>query len=88
MQESATTRENHLHVCASQPTRKSVYAGKCPDCKQRTRFVGVFYDWYGWDSTCLKCGRQWKDGECQPIEFERGARKKSIEAAKRRFRLI
>lgn len=45
-----------------------------------------FTPWYGWDSTCIKCGREWQDGEWCPLDFVRQSRQKSIAAAKKRWR--
>ena len=76
----------NLHVHAPQSTAKSVTTTTCPDCKRRTRMLQFFTPWYGWDSTCLRCGRKWCDGEWMPLEFARGARKTNIQRAKERFR--
>ena len=65
---------------------KRIDATTCPDCKQWTRMIGFFTSWCGWDSTCLKCGRRWSDGEWMPLDFVRGSRQKSIDAAKARWR--
>ena len=75
-----------IHIHAPRATAKSVMVGNCPDCKKRTRFLGWFTPWYGWDSTCIKCGRSWQDGEWCPLEFERQSRQKSIASAKRIWR--
>lgn len=77
-----------LHIHAPQPTEKSIRAGHCPDCKRRSWFIGIFTPWYGWDKTCLRCGRHWQDGEWVPLAFVRQARQKSIDRAKRRFRAV
>ena len=58
----------------------------CPDCGKHTRMIYFDYEWYGRESTCLRCGRHWSGGEWMPLCFERGARRKSIDAAKRRYR--
>lgn len=39
-----------------------------------------------WYRQCLRCGRNWQDGEWMPLAFERGSRRKSIERAKRLWR--
>lgn len=77
-----------LHIHAPQPTDRHVAAGTCPDCKRRTRFISTFTPWYGSHTTCLRCGRNWQDGEWIPLEFERGVRQRSIVSAKRRFRRV
>lgn len=75
-----------IHIHAPQPTEKNIFSGVCHDCKRRSWFVGFFTPWYGWDVTCLRCGREWQDGEWMPLPFARGARQKNITSAKRRYR--
>ena len=75
-----------VHISAPQPDMKAVDVATCPDCKQRTRMLSFHTPWYGWDSTCIKCGRHWSDGEWMDLPFIRGSRQKSIDAAKKRFR--
>lgn len=75
-----------LHINFARVDDKAVHACVCPDCKKRTRMLGFFQDWYGWDCTCLRCGRGFSDGEWMPLPFMRGARPKSIAAAKARWR--
>jgi len=77
---------NGIHICASQPSEVSIHRNKCPDCKIKSFFVGFFVGWYGWETTCLKCGREWLDGEWCALEFERGIRKRNIAHAKARYR--
>ena len=79
---------SRVHIHAPQPTRKAVTTTVCPDCGKRTRMLGWFTEWYGWDSCCLKCGRRWSDGEWMALDFVRGARQKSIERAKATWRRI
>jgi hypothetical protein len=31
--------------------------------------LAFFTPWYGWDSTCIRCGRQWQDGEWSELPF-------------------
>jgi hypothetical protein len=75
-----------VHIHAPQPTMRAIHATCCPDCKRRTRMLAFFTPWYGWDSTCLRCGRRWQDGEWMPLPFVRGARGRSVEASKARWR--
>jgi hypothetical protein len=77
-----------IHIHAPMPIGKHVHSGTCPDCKRRSRFIGWSYEWYGASNTCLRCGREWQDGEWMPLPFMRGARQHNIDAAKRRFRAI
>ncbi len=76
----------NIHIHAPQATSKRATATNCPDCKKRTRMLGFFVPWYGWDSTCLRCGRHWVDGEWTPLDFMRGARERNVDRAKTRWR--
>jgi len=60
----------------------------CSNCKKNRFFVAFYQEWYGWDSTCLKCGDSWADGERRERPFMRGWRAKAIEAAKSRYRRL
>jgi len=77
-----------VYIYAPPAIMKSAMATTCPDCGKRTRMLQFLTPWHGWDSTCLRCGRCWGDGEWLPLPFVRGARQKSIEAAKRRWRSL
>jgi len=50
--------------------------------------IEFFTPWYGWHSTCIRCGRRWCDGEWMPLPFMRGARKQSVDEAKKAWRLM
>ena len=76
----------HVHIYAPVSTRKRIIAGVCPTCARWTRFIGLFYEWYGWHETCLRCGDQWSDGELLERPFARGWRQCSIDAAKEHYR--
>jgi len=65
---------------------KTLSCGMCPDCGRYTRFAHFHMTWQGWDSTCLRCGRRWGDGEWLPLDFSRYARRDSIDSAKRRWK--
>lgn len=75
-----------LHIHAPQPTLRAINSGTCLDCGKRSRFAGLMTPWYGWRTTCLRCGRVWCDSEWMPLDFVRGARARSIESAKRSYR--
>lgn len=75
-----------IHIHAPKPSEKSIRRHHCPDCGRSSFFVGFFTEWYGWDITCLRCGRSFADGEWLPLAFMRGSREKAIAAAKRRYR--
>jgi hypothetical protein len=72
----------YVHIHAPKATAKRAVAETCLDCKKRTRMLEFFTPWYGWDSTCLKCGRKWGDGQWLALEFARGARQRNIDEAK------
>ena len=78
----------YVHIYAPPVTSKAITRGMCPDCKRRSAFIGFFQDWYGWRSTCMKCGREWDDGEWLPLDFARGVRRHNIERAKARYRRL
>lgn len=75
-----------LHIHAPKADERQLYRLKCPTCKKPRFFLAWFYDWYGWDQTCLGCGEHWSGGEMCERPFMRGWRKKSIDAAKKRWR--
>lgn len=72
----------NIHIYAPRADARRVMADHCPDCKQRSRFIEFFTHWYGWYSTCLRCGRRFQSGEWVPFESYRYARRDSIAAAK------
>jgi hypothetical protein len=78
----------YIHIHAPQATVKRALATTCLDCKQRTRALCFYTPWYGWDCTCIKCGRNWQDGEWMPLTFEPQSRQKSIDRAKRYWRRL
>jgi len=75
-----------VYVCSPISTHRRIVAGECPTCGKWTRFMGFFYEWYGWHETCLRCGDKWSDGELLERPFMRGWRAKNIEAAKKEWR--
>lgn len=75
-----------IHVHAPKSTDRAINTQECGDCKKRSRFIHIFTPWYGWDSTCLKCGRSWADGEWMALPFMRGSRQRNIDYAKKRYR--
>jgi len=76
-----------LHVKMADPVlRALIRCACCPDCGRRTFMAGTWEAWYGWTTTCLRCGRTWNDGEWCSLPFSRTARAKSIDAARRAWR--
>jgi hypothetical protein len=75
-----------IHICFVQTHLRKAHRQVCPDCKKKSIFVSFYQEWYGWDTTCLRCGRKWSDGEWMPFEFYRNARKDSIKSARARWK--
>ena len=74
------------HIYAPPIMQRFVVATVCPDCKKRTRMLGWAYEWHGPTTVCLRCGREWHDGEWAALPFMRGARQRNIDAAKTTWR--
>ena len=79
---------NFIHIHAPVVTAKTIDRAICHDCKKRTRMLQFYTPWYGWDSTCIRCGRKWEDGEWMELAFVRGSRQKSIDHAKAKWRKV
>ncbi len=78
---------SNVHIHAPIATAKNLSEKTiCLDCKRSTRMIGFFTPWYGWDSTCILCGRSWQDSEWTPLDFVRQSRQKSIAYAKQKWR--
>lgn len=75
-----------LHITWESVDEARLFRNACPDCGRWSAFVALFQEYYGWDVTCLLCGRSWIDGEWQPLPFQRFARRDSIAAARRAWR--
>ena len=70
------------------PDKKSIHITKCPDCGRRTIMLQFYNSWYGWESTCIKCGRKWINSEWMPLPWEPGIRKRRIKEAKKKWRSV
>ena len=79
--------EFYIHIHAPKATAKDLQRTACLDCKQPTIMIQFFTPWYGWDSTCIRCGRNWQDGEWMALDFVRQARQKSIGNARQKWRM-
>lgn len=77
-----------VHIYTPPVIRRFVLTRTCPDCKKRTRMLGFGYEWHGASVTCLRCGREWQDGEWMPLPFMRGSRAHNIANAKEWWRRI
>ncbi len=78
--------EPYVHINFCRYDLVALKRGHCPTCDKKTFFVSLHQDWYGWDSTCLKCGEHWQDGEMSERPFERAWRKRRIEQARASYR--
>jgi hypothetical protein len=77
-----------IHINAPQATAKKADFRECPDCGKRSLFLSFFTPWYGWSATCLRCGRNWQDGEWMALVFYRHARRDNIRSAIRIWRAM
>lgn len=75
-----------IHINYTKTHAKGIDRRKCPDCGKLSYFVWFHQEWYGVDTTCMRCGRSWSDGEWMPFEFYRHARRDSKRAARRRWK--
>lgn len=76
----------HLHNPSATAKRLNRQKVVCADCGKRSWFIEFFTPWYGWEATCIKCGRQWDDEGWKSLDFARGIRQRNIELAKRQWR--
>lgn len=67
----------HIHIHAPAPMERSVRWFNCHDCKKRSPFAILSYEWYGPSMTCMRCGRNYQDGEWCALDFKRGAREQN-----------
>jgi hypothetical protein len=75
-----------VHIHSPEVIERRIVAGDCPTCGKWTRFVGFFYEWYGWFETCLRCGDQWSGGELLERPFKPRWREENIRNAKKHWR--
>jgi len=78
-------KPENIHIYDPKVDMFSLDRGTCLDCNQRVWFALFHMTWFGWDRTCLNCGRRWSDGEWMPLAFERNSRRNSINIAKDRL---
>ena len=72
-----------IQINAPRYSKVEKFRKKCPDCQKRAYMIASHQEWYGWDITCLSCGRHWQDGEWIPLDFYRNARKDNIDNARK-----
>lgn len=70
-----------VSICAPEPEIVQLLRLHCPTCERQRRFACFHYAWYGWHTTCLRCGDSWSDGERMDRPFERAWRPKVIRRA-------
>lgn len=75
-----------VHVYAPSATSVRLIRAGCSTCKRRTFHVVAFYEWYGPDGTCLKCGERYNEDGRAARPFARGWREKSKAAARSFYR--
>lgn len=76
----------NVHVHIPKATDRKLHRIQCPTCNRRTYAMSWFVPWYGWDTTCFKCGDAWQDGEMVGRPFRPRWRADRIARAKRRWR--
>jgi hypothetical protein len=75
-----------IHISFIRTHARSIKWSNCPDCKRHSPFANFHQEWYGSDSTCMRCGRSWSDGEWMPLPFCRGAREQNKANARKRWK--
>ena len=68
-------KEGDIHIHAPLPIEHKIKRSECPDCKKNSYFVTFYYEWYGLESTCMRCGRQFNEDGGQDLLFYRYARR-------------
>jgi len=74
------------HISWVKTHDRKIMREKCPDCGRNSFFACFYQEWYGWDLTCMNCGRSFSDGEWCSLPFCRTARKDSKQLARRRWK--
>lgn len=78
---------NNLHILAPAPITRKLLRLKCTTCEKKTWFTCWHYEWYGSSKTCLRCGENFADNQRCERPFAPGWRKRSIQDAKRLWRM-
>ncbi len=78
----------YVHVHAPQPDAFGINRPYCPTCKRRTFMLWRHTTWYGSDSTCLRCGEEWQDGERAERPFAPRWRERNKAAARAIYRRL
>lgn len=75
-----------IHINLVRTNIKKIVRIKCHDCNKKSYFAAFHQEWYGWDLTCMRCGRQYSDGYMMPLLFYRYVRRDNKLAAHKRWK--
>ncbi len=64
-----------VHIHAPPAIERSIRWVDCLDCKKRSPFAILSYDYYGPSACCMRCGRRYQEGEWCALDFCRNSRK-------------
>ena len=78
--------EGEIHINYTKAHKQDINRTFCPDCKKDLYFALFFQEWYGWDSTCMRCGRIYSCGEWHRLPFYRYARRDNKDSARRAWK--
>jgi hypothetical protein len=74
-----------IHVHAPKPSKTEVVKFHCSNCDCAREGLAEYTEWYGYELTCLNCGDVYDEDGRRERPFERGWRKKSVDAARERL---
>lgn len=77
-----------VHICAPRPEVVRLMRAGCSTCGRRTFQVVAFYEWYGPDGTCLRCGERYNEDGRAERPFCRGWREDSKKRARAFYRRL
>ena len=75
-----------IHINYTKTDDRQIVRKHCPDCGKRSYFACFFQNWYGWSSTCMRCGRRFEDGEWMPLAFMPKSREVNKSEARKRWK--
>jgi len=79
---------NHVHIFAPAPIERTVKWITCLDCKKRSAFAILYFEWFGPSMTCMRCGRDYEDMIMCRAPFERAWRKKNKDGMRKRWKAL
>jgi hypothetical protein len=77
-----------IYIHAPKAIDRSALRSRCPVCERRSVILSFYVAWYGWDSTCLRCGESWASGELKPRPFMPKWREARRDAARAHWRRL